>query len=278
MRIGRIFVIGHRTDLRFTRCCIASIRRWYPHIRVTLIKDYAAGAYDTSELENCFAVDIFPSSGKCFGWGVARLEPLFLPERERCLILDSDIVFAGPMLERLEKFEEEFVVEGVDHGPEETREHYFDPDVVARLFPDFHFPGFVFNVGQMVATTGILTREMFEPFIQFSEPRQFLQPDTFFWEQGVLNFVLARLAQRAHIRVRRDLFMKWAGALQPEDVLTQRLERGPAYDFLVHWAGVKRAVLSKNQLAHVLTHFELAYHKGVRDCRRSPSQQFFELG
>ena len=268
-KIDRIFIVGHRSDFRFTRCCVASIRRWYPDIRVTLIKDSAGGTYDTSDLERCCKVDLFPSATTRFGFGMARLEALFLPERERCLIVDSDIVFAGPVLGRLEAFDEDFVVEGVDHTPEETRQNYFDPDAVGALFPDFHYPGFVFNIGQMVATTGILKREMFEPFVQFSEPRRLLRRDLFFcFDQGVLNFILLRLAQRGVLTIRRDRFMKWAGALNPQDVTIDRMENGPPYEFLIHWAGRKHAILSANLLPHVLAHFEAAYYKALHRCQQ----------
>jgi hypothetical protein len=273
VRIDRIIIIGHRTDRRFTRCCVASIRRWYPDRRITLIKDYEHGAYDTSDLESCFDVDVFPSATKRFGWGFARLEPLFLIERERCLILDSDIVFAGPVLERLESFDEDFIVEGAGHSPDETKQYYFDPNAISHLFPDFLFPGFVFNVGQIVATSGILRREMFEPFVTFCEPRQVRRQDIFFWEQGVLNFILLRMAQQGEVTIRRDMFMRWAGALPPEHVTAERITNGPPYDFLVHWAGLKRPILSKNLLPHILIHFETAYYRALRDCKRSNEEQ-----
>lgn len=268
MRIDRIFIIGHRLDLRWTRCCVASIRRWYPTRRITLIKDEWTGAYDTSDLERCFDVDLFPSTARHFGWGLARLEPMFLEPRERALVLDSDIVFAGPVLDRLERFDEEFIVEGADHSGEDLTQNYFDPAVVRAHFPDFRDPGFVFNVGQMVITSGILKREMFEPFVEFSEPRRLLRPDVFFCsDQGILNFVISQMAARGELRIRRDMFMRWPPCLRPDKVTPERLEHGPPYDFLLHWAGRKNEVLSANPLPAVLRYFEQAYYARVNATR-----------
>src|SRR5438045_1395202 len=103
MKIDRIYIAGHKSDFRFTQCCVASIRHWYPKIPVTLIKDESSGGYSTEQLENLWNVSCFNSRQKVFGLGMSKLEPLFLPIRERCLIIDSDIVFLGRVLDSLGK-------------------------------------------------------------------------------------------------------------------------------------------------------------------------------
>jgi lipopolysaccharide biosynthesis glycosyltransferase len=261
-KITRIFVAGYRLDVAFTRCCVASIRKWYPDIGICLIKDELAGPYDTSDLENHYGVEIFDSGVRCYGWGMSKLEPLFLPGRQRVLILDSDVVFAGPVLARLEQSEHDFVVVDEAHPPEEIVQHYFDPQVVEQRERGFRFPGYVFNTGQIVATSGLLRRQDFLPFVSFAEPRKALQSEVFFCgEQGLLNFVLLSKAQSGELTIGRQAFMKWAGRLQPQDAEIARLEREP-YDFMVHWAGPKTSG-SAIPMKDLLNYFENAYYRGI---------------
>ena len=275
MRIDRIFLLGHRNDLRFTRCCVASIRRWYPDIPISLIKDELLGGYDTSELEKYWNVEIFPTPVKRFGWGLARLEALFLPARERALILDSDIVLAGRVLDSLEEYDEDFIVEGSNYPPEEIKAYYFDLDLLGRLYPLFEFAGYVFNAGQMVATTGILRREFFAAFVAFEEPRRILRPDVFVGsEQSLLNFILPQRAQQAELSIRRHAFMRWAPGMQDSEVRLERLQEGSGYDFLIHWAGPKNPDITKSPMSHVLKHFEAAYYQRTipRKLKDKPSE------
>jgi len=260
MKITRIYVAGYRLDVDLTRSCVASIRKWYPDIKISLIKDELAGAYDTSDLEDYYGVEVFEGPARRYGWGMSKLEPLFLPDRERFLILDSDIVFAGPVLERLERSGHDFIVADECHPLEEIHRHYFDPKVVEQREPGFRFPGYVFNSGQFVATSGLLRREDFLPFVRFVEPREALQPEIFFVEQGVLSFLLPFKAQKGELTIERQAFMQWAGRMQPEDVEIPRLEQG-AYDFLVHWAGPKTS-RSTIRMRYLLDYFERAYYRG----------------
>jgi len=271
-RIERIYVVGYKRDLRFTRCCVVSIRRWYPDVPIALVKDELAGPYDTKELERGWNVEVLRTEARCFGWGMSRLEPLLLPGGERCLILDSDTAFVGRVLDELERFDEDFVVEGWDHEPDEIRANYFDPEAVMRAFPGFEFPGWVFNSGQIVATTGLLRREDFEPLLAFREPRECRYPEIFrAGEQGVLNYVLLSQAQRGKLRIRRHRFMKWAPAVRADAIRTADLE-GDGHPFLLHWAGRKAPVLAAHPQGHVLRHFETRYYRQLHG-RRAPERR-----
>jgi hypothetical protein len=262
VRIDCIYVSGWRDDLRFTECCVASIRHWYPHIRICLIKDELAGPYDTTVLERTFGLEVFPSSPPWYGWGAAKLEPLFLPHLERSLILDSDIVFAGPVLDHLERYDEDFIVAAADHEPGEMTENYFDPRDVERLHPGFRFPGYVFNTGQFVATSGILQRADFEPYLTFERPPRFLRPDLFkCGEQGLLNFILMATHQAGGLTLRRAPFMRWPPCMKPEEVDVTRLGPDSPYDFLLHWAGLKNYSFETAPMSHVILHFQRIYRR-----------------
>jgi hypothetical protein len=51
MGIEQVYIAGCRGDLRLTRCCVASVRRWYPDIPISLIVDESQGPYSTTRLE-----------------------------------------------------------------------------------------------------------------------------------------------------------------------------------------------------------------------------------
>jgi hypothetical protein len=252
-------VSGYRKDFRFTRCCVASIRHFYPGIPIVLIKDRIDGDYDTTLLQRVYGVEIFQTPVRRFGWGMSKLEPLFLPFRERCLILDSDTVFLGPVLDRLDAAAADFVVEWCDHTPEDLTTNYFDPTRLSLEFPDFIFPGYVFNSGQFVATTGIVKRSDFESLVDFSEPRRSLRQDIFpCGDQGFLNFVLFRKQQRGALTIARERFMMWPPAVEAGSIAIPQLER-EGYPFLLHWAGPKLPSLGAHSLGDVLLYFAKKY-------------------
>jgi hypothetical protein len=267
MSIEHVYVLGHRHDLRFTQCCVASIRRWYPEIPISLLKDESRGAYDTSELESAWnvrAVQPVPPRG----W--AKLEPLFLPGRQRCLILDSDIVFAGRVIDTLEAVDADFVVEAWGSVPERTALDYYDPSALAELDPEFVFPGYTFNAGQLVATTGVLQREDFEPFVRFGDQPEPNRPDVFRGQdQGLLNYVLQKKAQLGELTLERVPFMVWGPTLRRGQIRTRNLTDDSPYRCLVHWAGGKARLLRFVPRSGLLRHFEAYYYSRIPAGRRT---------
>ena len=196
---------------------------------------------------------------------MAKLEPLFLPSRARCLIIDSDVVFLGPVLDELERHDEDFIVVNESHPIESIRRNYFNEQTVQRLYPSFQFPGYVFNTGQIVTNTGIFAREDFAPFVSFTEPRQPLQPDLFLCgEQGFLNYIVLSKIQDGSLTLRRQHFMKWAAAMNSKDVNTDVLTILSPYKFMVHWAGPKSESLSANPMNHLLEYFEGEYYRRIK--------------
>jgi lipopolysaccharide biosynthesis glycosyltransferase len=274
VKIERIYIAGYKLDLQFTQCCVASIRRWYPRIPISLIKDESSGPYSTEELEKYWDVKCFKTDRKIFGLGMGKLEPLLLPTKERCLILDSDIVFIGKVLDVLEEYDEDFIVADTPNPPEEIAKYYFDLLKLGKLDPDFIFPNYTFNGGQIIATTGILKQEDFEPLIRFSEPPSLIYPDIFaVGEQGLLNYVLMKKLQEGRISLRREPFMWWAGWLSEKTVKVRKLTKNSPYPFLVHWAGPKNNTSFGNiRNSHILRHFESYYYS------RIPNGRFKRIG
>jgi hypothetical protein len=260
-RIDRVYVATHRRDLRFTRICVASIRRWYPDIPILLLKDEANGAFSTREIETSWNVGIWPTDARSFGWGFVKLEPLFDRERHRFLMLDSDIVILGRVIDALERFDADFVVQEEIQPPSRMPELYFDAERIrASLDSGMADPAFTFNTGQYVATSGLLSRDDFEQLVVWKEPRRVKHPDMFNpSDQGVLNYVVLRKYAAGSISVARTPFMKWGEAeMSPFEVAF--LDRDSPYPYLIHWAGLKKLRLRAMLRADILRHFESAYY------------------
>jgi hypothetical protein len=261
--------------VRYTRCCVASVRRWYPEIPITLLKDQTVRPYDTSELEHAWDVDLFEGDRPLPGGSWNKLEPLLLPGHERCLILDSDVVLLGRVIDALETVDANFVVESYGSRPEDLyRDGYFDPDALERLDPEFAYPGHTFNTGQFVATTGMLKRSDFEPLVRFGALPQPTHPEVFSpVEQGILNYVLMKKAQQGALTLARLPFMVWGfnriPRRGPQAIPVRSLTLDSPHCRVMHWAGHrKRTCFLLMRNGRILRHFESCYYTRVPAGRR----------
>ena len=263
-RIERVYIATHRGDLRLTRICVASVRRWYPDIPIFLLKDFANGDFSTREIEDRWNVQLWRTKELSFGWGFIKLEPLFAAERTRYLVLDSDIVFVGRVIDALEQFGEDFVVQQEVQKPADIPSLYFDADAIRQSFdPSFSGPAFTFNTGQYVATSGVLKRADFDRLVRWSEPRRVLEPESFNpSDQGVLNYVVLEKAASGAITVARTPFMKW-GAAEMSEFQLPSLDGNSPYPYLIHWAGLKKRRLGRMLRSDILREFERAYYARV---------------
>ena len=266
MKIAKIFIATHKYDMRFTRICVASIRYWYPAIPIYLIKDHINGDFDTREIETIWNVKIFETAHKNFGWGFSKLEPLFIKDRSRYLILDSDIVFVGKVLDYLESFAGDFTVQLERQPDSEVKRLYFCLDEMRHWDPNFVYPHFTFNSGQIVATGGFILREDFAELVNWNTlPVSRKHPEVFTMggDQGVLNYLLIKKAAANQLTISRVPFMKYhEEELSAIDLA--RLTDASPYPFLIHWAGRKKRRLRKMLRSDILLHFEAMYYAKVR--------------
>lgn len=263
MKIQRIYIATFKKDVYLTKTCVASIRYWYPDIPISLIKDYSWGFFDTSEIEKKFNVDVFDTEKKNFQWGFSKLELLFQNKKERYLVLDSDIVFAGKVINILEEYDEDFIVSSEEEVSVEFLEsHYYCPSLLSKIDPEFTPPGYVFNTGQIVATSNILNREDFSPFIKWSQTPSIIYPDVFkLAEQGLLNYILQKKHSQSEITLRRIHFMQWGKSQKVKNIELRNLNSSSScYPFVIHWAGLKRPLYNQMVNGFILSFFEDYYY------------------
>ncbi len=264
MKIDRVYIACYRGGVHLTRCCVASIRRWYPLIPISLIKDELDGPYGTDDMQEYWGVDVLATRHSRFGRGMSKFEALTQPRHERCLVLDNDIVFLGEVIDRLERFDEDFIVACHAGPPEEIERHFFVLDLLGRLDPSFRYGGGAFNTGQFVATTGMFDQADLAPFLTDREPRTVRRPDVFkAAEQGLLNYLLLKRCQAGGISLRHDEFMWWSEWLEEGRVTPGELDGGSAVPVLLHWAGPKPPAIDAMRHAAILRYFERLYYSRI---------------
>ena len=264
MKISQIYIATHKYDMRFTRICVASIRYWYPEVPIHLIKDYFNGDFSTEEMERVWNIKIFETPNRCFGWGMSKLEPVFSEQGKRFLILDSDTVFTGRVLDWLEEQTEDFVVSLETQSPQRLKEIYFDLAKLNEFDPEFHFPGTTFNTGQYVATGGVLRRDDFDAVNWTTTPPSLKYPEIFKnGDQGVLNYVLLKKAGAGQVSVGGIPFMKY-GLEDIGDFDLSKIAANSPYPFVIHWAGLKRPRIKAMIRSDILLFFEDYYYSKIR--------------
>jgi hypothetical protein len=257
--VDRIYVAASSHDARFTRICISSIRYFYPETEVRIL---AGGALEPSlvrELSCIWNVQVADLPRGDYGWGFVKLEPLFGASGERFLVLDSDTVMTGPVLEVWSGVDAPFLVDDEAQSDADARRLYYDWEQMRDVAPEALRPAFVFNSGQWFGTAGLFDRRDFDAWLEWTMPPRLRRPDLFMpGDQGVLNYVMNQKAAAGMTVARRKL-MRWPGhgmqGLRALDVVA-----GKAPALVVHWAGMKRARHAQMVGADLLTFFERQYY------------------
>ena len=191
-RLDCIYVAASAHDARYTRICVASIRHFYAHVPIRLLPGGPLESGLKEELARYWDVGIANIHPGNWGWGFVKLEPLFGPPGERFLVLDSDAVVVGDVLETWAGSAADFLVDDEQQSESDTRRLYYDWRKIAAIDPEARPPEFVFNSGQWFGTAGVLTRKDFALFVNWSGmPPRLHYPDLFMpGDQGVLNYVV----------------------------------------------------------------------------------------
>ncbi len=211
-----VVVFGNRKDYFFTKICISSIRYYYPDVEILLVKDQLNGNYDTSSLRKAFNVKLLNFDKKYFGWGASKVHFILRKDmpRKRYLILDSDIIFIGKVIEKIANEEADFVVAGESPAlpfSDHQKELFVDPVKIRKYYPEYEYPGFFFNTGQMIVSPGLVSEDLIAPgfnphsYPYFKDWEMFKTVD-----QSVLNAAIPVLLKRKQLTIANIPFMRWS--------------------------------------------------------------------
>ncbi len=265
MKMEGVVISCYKLDVQLTRLCVASIRFWYPCLPIWLLKDRNYGDFNTREIERHWDVRVYPDRQKNLGWGFGKLEVMTELPARRLLLIDSDIVFAGRVIERLQRFDEDLIVNLEDFDTAGVEQQFFALEGLRQLDPTFDFPGYGFNGGQIVATTGRIAKEDLAGLLDW-HTRTVMHPEIFKkGDQGLTNYIVLRKVQQGTLTIRREPFMVWPGAAgRTEHIQTKDFTPEGRHQQLIHWAGLRWGkALEEMPRSEILLHFEEMYYRRV---------------
>lgn len=257
------------------RICIASIRYYYPTISIELVKDRGNGNFSTRDIQKHFNVRCSDLGIKKMGWSAAKFHYLLqAPKGKKVLMLDADIVFIGPFLEKLLPLfiENDYVVDiqkESDPYSKQVSKDYFETKKIESYDASYKFPGYFFNAGNIFVTTGVIERERLEDFFDphhypfWKNSRLFPMVD-----QSVYNYLLPVLAGQKKITLATGSFMLWSKSERVKSVSIEQIKKKELQCGLVHWAGDAKIPILKNMTrGDILKFFESEYFKKIKYSR-----------
>jgi hypothetical protein len=258
--IDCIYIAACARDARLTRICVASIRYFYPDIPIRLLAGDILQSGLAEELHRYWGVELVDLPRGDYGWGFVKLEPLFGPPGHAFLLMDVDTVLTGPVLDLLARSDAPFFVDNEKLSEADSKRLYYDWERLSKLDPDVQSAQRAFNSGQWFGTAGLLTREDFDPWINWTMPRTLRFPEYFMGgEQGILNYVVLKQEALNGLRVDRRTIMRWPGHSMV-GLDARSVSKRMAAPLIVHWAGMKKTRLRHMVGSDVLLQFEKFYY------------------
>jgi lipopolysaccharide biosynthesis glycosyltransferase len=262
--IDVVYIAASSHDARYTRICIASIRYFYPDVPIKLLVGGTLEPSLVEEIVRYWNVSLADLPKGDWGWGFIKLEPLFGSIGERFIVLDSDTVFTGFVLDHWLSCGADFLVDDESQSESDIARLYYDWRKVAKVDPKAQLPRFVFNSGQWFGIAGVLTREDFSSLLDWSRMPPVLRYASGFMpgDQGILNYVLNQKAALGSVSVECCNLMRWP-AHGLEDLSAELISTRQAPPRVIHWAGLKKADLDSMVGSDILRFFEAQYYHKI---------------
>jgi len=276
-----IIVFCHKKDFFLAKILVASIRYYYPTIEIYLCKDLLGGNFKTKEMEMFWNVNILDLGIDKFGWSAAKMH-FYLSDKlrgQKALLLDSDIVFTGRVLDRLIPLamENDVVVSHEYHKANEgtwLKKQYYDIDIVQKMHPDFKLPGYYFNCGQLIARSELFKQdEVKEVFDANNFPFWLNRRDFPLVDQGVLNYLLPYKEQKNEIKIAKNVYYIWIDTDLAKQMDFNGVIEGEKYPYMIHWAGNERIPYIYGMIrGDILTFFQNYYYQKIpfAFCKKYP--------
>lgn len=256
-----IYLAACSRDARLTRICVASIRYFYPDVPITMLAGDILQPGLAEELKKYWNVGLADLPVGDYGWGLVKLEPLFGPAGQRFMVCDVDTIFTGRVLDVRAKSDAPFFVDNEQLSDADFKRLYYDWDALVEIDPDVQLARKSFNVGQWFGTGGLVDRDEFNQWVEWTLPRRLRYPDLFMGgDQGVMNYVLLKKEKFEGLQIDRHTIMRWPGhSMDGLDV--ESVSKSTAPPLVIHWAGMKCTFLRDMVGADLLQFFEDYYYQ-----------------
>lgn len=255
-----VYIAACARDARLTRICVASIRYFYPDIPIRLLAGDILQRGLASELQRYWGVELVDIPEGDYGPGLVKLEPLFGRQGESFLLVDVDTAFSGPVLDLRAETDAPFIVDKEELPDTDSKRLYYDWEKLREIDPKVQAARSAFNTGQWFATAGVVKREDFDRWVDWTMPRCLRHPDLFMvGDQGVMNYVILQKEAIEGLRVERRPIMRWPGHSM-KDLNAESIARRTAPPLVIHWAGMKKTALRHMVGSDILMFFEKFYY------------------
>jgi hypothetical protein len=262
LNLDCVYIAACAHDARWARVCVASIRHFYPDVPIRLLAGGMLPRGLAEELRSCWGVKLVDLPRGDYGWGFVQLEPLFGKPGERFLVLDADTALTGPVLD-LWQSDSQFLVDNEPMSDANAKRHCYNWEDLCKIDPNVQSAKMGFNTGQWFGTAGLVSREEFDPWLEWTMPRRLRYPQHFMGgEMGVLNYVLLKKEALNGIRIERRTIMRWPGHSM-EGLSPQSVAKRIAPALVVHWAGMKKWRMGAMVGGDLLLHFERFYYNRI---------------
>lgn len=255
-----IYLAACARDGRLTRICAASIRYFYPDVPIKVLAGDILEKGLAEELQKYWNVEVAELPVGDYGSGFIKLEPLFAPAGRSFMVLDVDTVFAGRVLDHRAQSDAPFIVDDEALPDADLKRLYYNWDKLREVDPKVQPAKRAFNTGQWFGVAGVLKREDFDPWVEWTLPRRLKYPDRFMTgDQGVQNYVILQKAALDGLRLERRKLMRWPGHSMA-GLDAGRVAARSAPPVVVHWAGMKAMFLRNMAGSELLRFFERYYY------------------
>jgi len=264
-----VVVFANRKDFFISKLCIASIRFYYPDVEILLVKDRLNGDFNTATLCKVFNVKVFELGKRYFGWSAGKIFFLLNDKipKKRYLCLDSDIIFIGNLLDKLNLETGDFVLHPEVYPQpfsDMVKSVFLDEEKIKEYYPEYTYPGFFFNAGQTVVTPGLLSKEFFLPSFNPDQYPYFRDQAIFpLVDQSILNIVIPINMKNGSIKVSTVPYMLWSVDFfkDPTNQSIEKFSNGDDHPFLVHYAGdVRTHIIKMMKGSEILLFFRKFYY------------------
>ncbi len=258
MKISKIYISCYYRDVNLTKICVASIRYWYPDIRILLVKDESLKKFSTKDIEKNWDVEVFNNDTIFVSGRFSILSLLIQKGDECCLYLDSDLVFCGPVLSVFEEYDTDVVVspnwDKDPYHPLHTK-RYYNYAKLKEVDPGFKFTGYTFNAGQIAFKEGVFSPEDFLDYLDVTPTNvtnkrgDIISLD----DQGLLNYTLVKMESDRKISISKIEFMLIPYREREIDIcVSDIINKKEKFPFILHWAGI-----SGRKFIHYMTQSEI---------------------
>src|SRR6266536_73672 len=267
-----IVLLCNKLDFFLTKICAASIRYYYPSIPLYIVKDEINGKFPTKTRENKLKVKVLDFGFKKYGYCIGKICVLLSKELadKKILLLDSDIVFVGKVLDKIFSLVDhsDFIVTPAYYNSYTDRwfkKAYYDIDWAKQVYPELTFPGYAFNCGAMVVTPGKIKETEMIDYVNLSTYPYWT--DKAFKhlpcrDQSLLNILLPLKQSKGEITLKQVPFQIWSETRQEIEKFRLDQIAKEGYPFLIHWAGAVRIpYLSMMTRSDILFFFQKEYYK-----------------